>query len=348
VRAFRTAVVALTLIVSLHAALDAQQNLAFSLFERSLEQLRLESGIPGLSAVILQERQVVRAFGLGMADVERSIAALPDTPYLVGDLTQTLAATLLLQRIDRGDFELNDRMQRWTALIPETPATVGQVLRHTTTGTYRYDPVRFGAIEPVIEYYARQPLQKVLAAEILDFVAMRRSVPGADVAQGSAPEARLFDADDLARYRAVMQDLAVPYRVDLQRRASRSEIPIRRLTAEGGLVSSALDLARFDAALDADNLLLSTAARDAMRQRGGASVPTGLGGFVQPYNNEILVWHFGNIPNAYSSLIIKVPQRELTFILLANSDGLSAPFSLEEGDVTRSLFARLFLRTFLP
>jgi hypothetical protein len=56
------------------------------------------------------------------------------------------------------------------------------------------------------------------------------------------------------------------------------------------------------------------------------------------------VWHFGLVPNAYSSLILKVPGRHITFILLANSDGLSAPFQLADGDVTRSLFATVFLR----
>ena len=48
--------------------------------------------------------------------------------------------------------------------------------------------------------------------------------------------------------------------------------------------------------------------------------------------------------NGYSSLILKVPSRQLTFLLLANGDGLSAPFQLQSGDVTRSLFATLFLR----
>jgi hypothetical protein len=37
----------------------------------------------------------------------------------------------------------------------------------------------------------------------------------------------------------------------------------------------------------------------------------------------------------------------LTLILLANSDGLSEPFSLQNGDVTTSLFARTFLRLFV-
>jgi hypothetical protein len=79
----------------------------------------------------------------------------------------------------------------------------------------------------------------------------------------------------------------------------------------------------------------------------GAVRPTGLGWFVQPYNGERLVWHFGYEPDAYSSLILKIPSKRLTLILLANSDGLSAPFDLSRGDVTSSLFALTFLRLFL-
>jgi len=76
----------------------------------------------------------------------------------------------------------------------------------------------------------------------------------------------------------------------------------------------------------------------------GAALPTGLGWFVQTYHGERLVWQFGEIPGAYSALVLKLPARHLTFILLANSDGLSAPFQLQSGDVTRSPFATLFLR----
>ena len=76
----------------------------------------------------------------------------------------------------------------------------------------------------------------------------------------------------------------------------------------------------------------------------GAPSPMGLGWFVQSYKGEPVVWHFGNVPNAYSSLIVKLPLRKMTFILLANSDGLSSPFDLSDGDVTKSLFASLFLK----
>ena len=77
------------------------------------------------------------------------------------------------------------------------------------------------------------------------------------------------------------------------------------------------------------------------------AIPMGLGWFVQRYNDEPVVWHFGLVANGYSSMILKLPNRHLTLILLANSDGLTAPFQLASGDVTKSLFATLFLRLFV-
>jgi hypothetical protein len=115
-------------------------------------------------------------------------------------------------------------------------------------------------------------------------------------------------------------------------------------------VSTVRDLARFDAALDSSLLLreetLAVAWSNTANAERSAVFPTGLGWFVQSYKGEPIVWHFGLIPNAYSSLILKLPSRRLTLILLANSDGLSAPFQLDQGDVTRSLFATVFLRLF--
>ena len=42
-----------------------------------------------------------------------------------------------------------------------------------------------------------------------------------------------------------------------------------------------------------------------------------------------------------------MPEKRITVILLANSDGLSAPFRLGAGDVGTSAFANSFLRIFV-
>ena len=69
-------------------------------------------------------------------------------------------------------------------------------------------------------------------------------------------------------------------------------------------------------------------------------------GLCRSIKGTKLVWHYGWAPKAYSSLILKVPAKEVTLILLANSDGASAPFRLGAGNVLRSPFAVAFLNLF--
>ncbi len=330
----RTAFVALAAVLVLLSQGAFAQSLTVALFERYLDPLRIQAGIPGMSVAIVQGGRVVTARGFGMADVERSIPAGEFTPYSIGGLTQIFGATLVLQLVERGRFDLVDRILRWTPVSPQTQATVGQLLTHTSTGTFFYDPSRFAALTEVIEYYGERPFSKVAADEIFDRLAMTDTVPGRDVITEGGGERPFFDERTIARYGAVLQRMAVPYRVDARGRTTRIESSRRsqRANAATGVVSTVIDLVKFDAALD-DNVLL----------RGH---PLSHGWFVQTYNNQPLLWQFGLEPGAYSSLILKVPRRGVTLILLANSDRLTATFGLHEGDVTRSPFALLFLRAF--
>ena len=342
----------ITLVVLLAVA-SAQQNtraqsLAIGLFERYLEPLRLQVGIPGLSAAIVQNGRIMWERHLGYADLERLIAVNERTAFPLVDLSQTLGATLLMQCVQRGYVLLDEPMNQWTSQVPESGATVRQVLTHTTTGRYDYNPSRFASLTSVIQSCTKEDYRLTVVSEILDFLPMRDSVPGHDLGQPSASVREMFSPADIARYQDVMRRVAIPYRVDGRGRATRSEFsPSRAIDAATGIITTVRDLAKFDTALDDGYLLRDDVIRS---MRGGPvpGAPTGIGWFVQSYNGERLVWHFGSEPGAYSSLILKVPNRDLTLILLANSDGLSEPFALHRGDVTSSLFAKTFLRVFLP
>jgi CubicO group peptidase (beta-lactamase class C family) len=180
---------------------------------------------------------------------------------------------------------------------------------------------------------------------------MKDSVPGADLADASVVPDGLFDPADLERYSRILQRVAVPYRLDRKGRATRNDsVPREHLTAASGLVSTVRDLAQFDAALDSGLLLLDETRSLAWSNTSGDNgvpLPTGLGWFVQTYGGEPVVWQYGQIDDAYGSLMIRLPARRTTFILLANSSALNAPFDLHQGEVTRSLFATLFLRLFV-
>lgn len=346
-----TAVLLSTIVFALRTE---AQGLTFSLFERYLESFRVEAGIPGISALIIQNRDVVWARGLGRRDVESGAPADLNTPYLIGGLSQTFGATLLLRKcVDQWGAQLDDPVALRSATYLEPLTTLRDLLSHTTPGGagYLYSPARFASLTPVIERCAQEPYAVVLGSEIFDRFAMFDSSPDRLLANlPTAADARLFDAGHLARYADIAARMATPYRITSGRPQRNNDLASRRVDASDGIISSASDLATFDNAL-LSNALLSAVTRNRMWTQSlanGAPLPTGLGWFVQNYHGEPVVWQFGMIRGGHSALIVKAPNRGLTFIALANSDGLTAPFALESGDVTRSPFAMLFLKLFLP
>jgi CubicO group peptidase (beta-lactamase class C family) len=330
------------------------QGLAFSLFERYLESFRVDAGIPGLSATILQDGEAVWERGLGRRDVESGAPALPETPYFIGGLSQTFGATLLLRKcVDQWGAQLDDPVALRNSAYPEPLTTLGQLLSHTAPGGggYAYSPTRFAALTPVIERCAQEPYAVLLGKEVFDRFAMLASSPDRILATlPTAGDAALFDAGHLARYADVVAQMATPYRVTSGRPQRNIDVPASRVDASDGIISTVRDLARFDSAL-LNNALLASGTRNAawtQSSANGVRLPTGLGWFVQNYHDEPIIWQFGMTRGGHSALIVKAPNRGLTFIALANSDGLTAPFGLESGDVTKSPFAALFLRFFLP
>lgn len=322
--------------------------------ETYLESLRQQGGIPGMSAAVVYGGEIVWERGFGFQNVSGRVRATPDTPYLVGDISGTFAAVLLLQCIEQRHLDLDQPVRRYGMSLPESDATLRQVLSHTSADppgqAFNYSLERYAQLTAAVETCAPQPYRKTVAHRLLNALAMRDSVPGTDFAEPDDALEELFTAGDLERYRRSLSKVAVPYRVDGRGRVERTELPAEGLTAASGIVSTVRDLARFDAALDTALLLREdtlAVAWNPVIGAGGAPLPSGLGWFVQSYRGERVVWHFALLPNAYSALIVKLPARHLTFILLANSDGLSAPFKLSSGDVTRSLFATLFLRLVL-
>jgi CubicO group peptidase (beta-lactamase class C family) len=345
----RTALAALlvSLVVTPHAS--AQQELTFSLFERYIDALRVQANIPGMSAAIVQDERVTWKAGFGWSDVERSIAARPDTPYQVGGLTEALSAALLFEQcVETAHAELDDRIQQRVPVYGESTTTMRDLLSHKSlTSGFKYDASRYAVgLTPLAEACVGigTPFRQALWDRIFERLGMFDSVPAQNVADSTADDRVQFNSTDLDRFAGIVRRMALPYRVSGSTVTVNTSIG-RSVDAATGAISTVLDLAKFDSGLDGAVLLHRESMATMWSNQSG--MPTGLGWFVQNYNGLKIVWQFGNMPGAYSSLILKVPERHLTLILLANSDGLSAPFSLQDGDVNSSLFARTFLRLFI-
>lgn len=323
-----------------------------------LEALRTQAAIPGMSAALVKEGVVVWDKGYGFQNVNARIRATADTPYVIGDMSGTLAAVLILQCFEQGHLDLNTPVGSYGISGADQGATLRQLLSHTSNDVaaepFTYSPDRYRQLTTVMEHCAPQPYRKSVSHRIFNRLAMRDSVPGTDLREEGVSQSladSLFDPSDIERYRTTLDRMALPYRVDGKGKADVFPLAPETVTAAGGVVSTVRDLAKLDGALDIadeDNTMLRPAtlalAWNQTQTVRGTQAPFGLGWFVQTYRNQRVVWHFGQVTNAYSSLIVKLPEHKLTFILLANSDRLSSPFQLQSGDISKSLFATLFLK----
>ena len=330
----------------------------------SLDSLRVRYEVAGLAVAVVEGGEVTFARGYGWADLETRRPVTASTPFRIASLTKPLAATLLLRLAEQGRLDLDRPFAHYVAgydrgcqlftspeVLASEPAlreltadwrcasererlTVRHYLTHTAQGepgtTFRYNGFLYGQLSRVVEGALGRAFADVLRDTLFMPLGMSRTLPSQ--ADSSRPD--------------LLSALALPYHVR-EGEWARSDWP-RPLegNAGAGVVSTVMDLARFDAALDR-GVLLGPASRAAMTtpaQSASEALPYGLGWFVQDYGGHALVWHYGWQPGAYSALWLRVPERNATVILLANGDGLSAPFDLGEGDIARSPFARAFLQ----
>jgi CubicO group peptidase (beta-lactamase class C family) len=342
--------IAALLLVRVPAGAD---ELALELFGRYLDALARQVGIPGLAAAVVGEGGIAWERGFGMQDVERSIAVRPDTPFHVDGLTQTFTAAISLRCAEEGRLALDGRVAQFDGSSPEPDATVRQLLSHTSGApdalVFAYRPDRLAPLWRGVRMCAVNSYRETLT-NLLNRLAMRDSVPGPNAVSLAPGSEGMFDQAEIDHYRGVLERLAVPYAVDKRGRATRSHYVATELSPSAGLIASVRDLAQFDIALRRGVLLRPETLEAAWRNpvdRAGQPLPHGLGWFSQIYNGELVVWQFGMGENASSSLVVSVPGRGLTFIALANSDGLVRSFPLAAGDVTVSPVARTFLRVFV-
>jgi CubicO group peptidase (beta-lactamase class C family) len=216
------------------------------------------------------------------------------------------------------------------------PVTVWHLLSHTSGeppgSNFRYDGGAFAMLTQVIERVTGRPFAAELADRIIRPLGLTRTAPypgdvqgvrslfvSIEVAPGAIEEQRaVFDKAGIARA-PIQAALAQGYARVWARWVWPSGLagPMRplphgiTLSTTGGLVASATDVT------------------------------------VQRHDSVRLIWHYGHMLGN-SALIVKVPERRVTFVILANSDGLSRWRSLgDEANVLRAPAAVLFLKWLL-
>jgi CubicO group peptidase (beta-lactamase class C family) len=150
------------------------------------------------------------------------------------------------------------------------------------------------------------------------------------------------------RFDTVSKSLAQPYALDREFKTTKISYP-QGFSTSAGLMASVLDMAKYDIAIDQNKFLTRETQQLAFTHTvstKGEALPYGLGWFTQNYKGTKMIWHYGYW-TANSSFILKVPERNITFIAMANTDNLSRPTDLGAGDALSSPVGMAFLKTFI-
>ncbi|HEY8558888.1 MAG TPA: serine hydrolase [Pyrinomonadaceae bacterium] len=150
------------------------------------------------------------------------------------------------------------------------------------------------------------------------------------------------------RFDKVSKILAQPYGLDNQSNIRKISYPTHFSTS-AGLISTVLDMAKYDIAIDQNKFLTKETQELAFTpfvSTKGEPQPYGLGWFTQNYKGVKMFWHYGYW-QANSSFILKIPGKNITFIAMANTDNLSRPTDLGAGDALSSPVGMAFLKTFV-
>ncbi|WP_206370895.1 serine hydrolase domain-containing protein [Solimonas marina] len=328
-------------------------------FVQRLDTLRKDAHIPGLSFAVVQDQRIVVAAGLGLANIEQGVPATAETPYDIASVAKPLSAVVALHLDEQGVLDLDAPLagySDWQAFcegFSRQPSVLakglrcdvpGETLRHLLSHTATGIPGTHFSYNPVLYSWASRPMMAVSDESFSALVEQDVFVPA-----GMTRSARKYRDLPLRADLAAQQ--AQPYRIDADGKAAPA--PPRSPQgdgAAGGDVSTALDLARFDIALDSGKLISATSRQQMMTptpMRDGRTAQYGLGWFIQTYKGHKLVWHSGWWDDAYSALYLKVPDRNVSFIVLANSEGVWWNNPPERAEVQRSAFAQAFLSAFV-
>jgi CubicO group peptidase (beta-lactamase class C family) len=319
-------------------------------FEAKLEYLRQQMKIPGMSAAVIMDQKLVWAKGFGYADLENRVEATPDTPYNLASVTKTVAATLVMQLVQEGVISLDDPVSKYgVELESQGTILVWHLLTHTSTGvpgtTYIYDGVRCAYLGQIAERATGKSFGTLMQERILDRLGMTNSwmdYPRCAIALGQSPypidwHGREFEA-------------AKPYQLNQSYEIVEGRECTVPFSAAAGLISTVVDLAKFDIALD-QNVLLTEETKAEMLAPAVPMVPNrpdlshGLGWYSMEYMGTRLNWHSGWCAPSVSANIIKAPEQGLTFIVMANTDHLSVPYP--HVDITYSTLGQAFYETFV-
>jgi len=320
--------------------------------DRLIAAYMAKNGIPGLTAAVALDGKAVWTKGYGLADVENSVAAGPDTMFRTCSIGKTMTATAAMRLVEQGKLDLDAPIQRYCPAFPKKPwvITPRHLLTHMSgirhyggprdleeqTSTFHYpnvvaalapfkdDPLAF---EPGTNFLYSTYGYDVLACVIEGAAGQ----PFMDVIRRL-----VFEPAGMAHSRDDDPGLIIPgraagYRLVQGRLTNAPHVDMSNRLGAGGFITTASDVAAF-AAMFMDGRLVSPATRDAMlteqAMTNGDIVNYGLGWSIAETKDGRTTGeasHGGSCPGQ-SGLLYTYPKHRVAVVFLTNLEDAPGRF----------------------
>ncbi len=90
--------------------------------------------MPGMSLAIVHKGNVIYKNGYGLANLEFSIPVTPQSPFKIASLTKPFTATAIMQLVEKGKVSLDENVSHYLDYLPKewNTITVRELLSHTS------------------------------------------------------------------------------------------------------------------------------------------------------------------------------------------------------------------------
>lgn len=315
-----------------------------SLAERAdayLEGAIREHRVPGISAAIAVDGEIVWVGAAGLADVERRIPVTTETAFRIASISKVLTATAILQLVEQGTIDLNAPVQ---AYLPDYPPPrkgtmrVGHLLaqtsgiRHSRGNESRLNTVHYASLRDACRFFEDRKLASAPGTKYR-YSSYGFTVLGAVLEAATGASFESYMAEHVWRPAGMSRTgldsrpvddgkIAGLYRLDRGRVVPDVENDLSLIVPGGGMVASAGDLLRFTIALETGQLL-NPASMDLLLGRAPGSwnlpdAPAGWGwnAWEHEAHGHILSRVGGQ--SGTSALLVSYADRGVTVALLTN------------------------------
>lgn len=328
--------VALLFTLALCALRAAAQDATTAKVDEFINAEMQRQKIPGVSLAVVRDGRIIYAKGYGYANVEHQVPVKPETIFQSGSVGKQFTSMAVVMLVEEGKLGLDDKLSKYfTDAPPEWAAiTVRHLLTHTSGMTGYPKDFDFRADYTEDELYKRvkaaplafRPGEK-WAYSNLGYVTLGlliNKVTGKFY--GDFLKERVFNPLGMNTARIISEADIVPNRAagyvlvkgELKNQSWVS--PSLNTTADGALYLSALDMAKWEAALNGGKLL-QKAGFEAMwtpvKLNDGKTHPYGFGWMLADANGKRVIEH-GGAWQGFKAMITRFPEDRLAVIVFAN------------------------------